>query len=284
MPKKQASKGAFTHPELPGKTYKTERGLNQALKYKREQEAQKSDTTVPDEPDVTLTLSGPAQAYLRDSVATPPENAGYADERDDDDRPVISITEPVVQFVRNRYHTEVSLRFDRHDKRRIELKPRGQRGDFAPIQPADLNDPVLIQNVNLGLVELITAGEAAEIAGKQTTNQQAVHPALAVLRNELGEEYDQDSIKVEIPFEEQGVVVAELEDGNVIVDRTGIRRKRARGQEPGTPDYIAGAENVHAPAGEEAAYLSDLQARQKQLEGPAAAGIQRVTVEPTRTT
>lgn len=266
MPRKTAAK--LTHPRLPGKKYVTERGLNQALAALDKREL--TDKTIAQQAVKNAALA----QFSKPETAS---NAGATAE---------APTRPA-SFIRNRYHTEVSLRFERHDgKRRIELKPRGQRGDFAPIQPADLNEPVLIDNVNIGLIELISAGEAAEIASKQTTNQQKVHPALAVLRNELGEEYGDDAIKLEIPFEQQGVVVAELQDGQVVVDNgTGIRRKRAPGQEPASPDYIAGgAPTHHAPAGEEAAYLSDLRARAKTLEGPEAGlgGIRTVVVEQTQ--
>ena len=97
----------------------------------------------------------------------------------------------------------------------------------------------------------------------------------------MGEAYAPDALKLEKPFEDQGVVVAQLEDGNVVVDNgTGIRRSRRAGESPGTPQGISGAEPGHAPAGEEAAYLSDIKARQKNLQGPEAGlgGINRVVV------
>ena len=271
----------LTDSRLPGKKYKTERGLNQALAALEKRERGQTSEEAPVE--VNLKLSAAAEHFLAHDSEANVQSVTSVEE-------AIARTgaeaEPEQLFVRNNYHTDFSLRLDRHEgKRRIELKPRGQRGDFSPIQKADLSDPALIANVNIGVIEVITAGEAAEVATKQTTNQQKVHPALAVLRNELGEEYAQDAVKTEIPFEQQGVVVAELEDGNVVMERGGIRRKRGPGEGPGTPDYVAGAETQHAPAGEEPAFLSDLAARRKDLEGPAAGlgGIQRVTVaEPQK--
>lgn len=190
------------------------------------------------------------------------------------------------KFLRNATYTPFRLRLERHDKdsKPIQLKPRGQRGDFAPLQKEDLHDPDLQANVSLGAVEIITESEAQDIATKQTVNQQATHPALQGLRNELDQPYSDDAVKVTKSHEDQGVVVAELDDGNVVVDRgTGIRR-RGPGATPGTPAEISGAEPNHQPANEDPAYLSDLKARQKNAEGPEAGlgGIQRVVVNETQ--
>lgn len=273
MPTKKKAAAKLTHPRLPGKKYVTQRGLNQALAALDKRENAETQ-------EVSIALSPAAQEYLRDHPQGSP-NEEFNATQESTAREIHKAPE----YIRNRSHIPFSLRLERHDgKRRIELKPRGERGDLSPIKPEDLNDPTLINNINIGIIELISAGEAAEVATKQTTNQQKRHPALQALRNPLGDEYGDDALQVEIPFEQQGVVVAELTDGNVVVDRGGIQRKRAKGQEPGTPDYVVGAERTHAPAGEEAAYLSDLRARAKDIEGPAAAGIQRVTVAPTQKT
>jgi hypothetical protein len=147
-------------------------------------------------------------------------------------KPVEQPTGPVRYAARNLTGYEFGFRLERQsdkNKKRTDLKPRGQRGDFVLLQEGDLEDPALQDQVNVGAVEIITATEAAKIAKKQTTNQQRVHPALALLRNEYGEEYEEGAFSTAQTFEDQGVVVAELHDGQVAVDRGGIVRP---GREP----------------------------------------------------
>jgi len=160
----------------------------------------------------------------------------------------------------------VRFKLDRHppQHRGITLQARGNRGDIQAIQPEDVSDPIF--QANLGrLFEVITAEEAANAVVKQTTNQQAVHPALALIKNQKGEGEGEMKLNVDaIPFEQQGVTVAHLEDGQVAFDRSGIAgRARERGESPGTPGYISGAEPQHAPANEDPSYLSDSRAREK---------------------
>lgn len=115
-------------------------------------------------------------------------------------------------YVRNGYPAPFNLRLDRQtEKRRIELKARGTPGDMHPLKDEDLKDPVLKQNLALGLIEIIPAGEATLIIDKQTTNMShRVHAPLAVLRNELGQTYEQGAVKVEAEFNSQGVTVARV--------------------------------------------------------------------------
>jgi hypothetical protein len=182
-------------------------------------------------------------------------------------------------YVRNLNHTMFRFKLDKHTpaQRGIVLQARGNRGDLSPVEQADLNDRNLRVNVELGLIELITANEAAEVVSKQTTNQQAVHPALSALRNEKGEEYAANAVSMGPSPDEQAITVAKLEDGQIVVDRTGIR-DRVRGEAPGTPDYVGGAEPQHRPANEDPAFLSDLRARQKTAN--PADGM-NVSIEPT---
>lgn len=192
------------------------------------------------------------------------------------------------KFVRNAtgYGYRNRLERQQDQKNALTLEPRGRRGDLAPLQPGDLEDPGLAADIAQGLLEVITEGEAKEILSKQTTNQQAVHPALASLRNEKGEEYPEDALKVVESYEDQGTTVAELEDGQIVIDRgTGaIRRTRPPGAAPGTPAGIPGADygGADVPADEAA----DAAARQKNAEGPGAGlgGIKRVVVNPTQKT
>ena len=211
-------------------------------------------------------------------------------------------------YVRNLYPAPFNLRLDRQtEKRRIELKPSGKPGDLHPLKDEDLNDPVLKQNVQLGIVEIIPAGVASRIIEKQTTNMgERVHVPLALLRNELQQPYKQGNVKVEAEFNEQGVTVAQLDPGLMqghLSDRDvkmtgGMTRTRpgeAVQQAPtdqatsvvrsgfvptgGNPAIIRqGGDNAHA------SMVDDL-ARRKNLQGPQAGlGDVQVVVEPVRKT
>lgn len=118
-------------------------------------------------------------------------------------------------YVRNCYPAPFNLRLDRQtEKRRLELKARGTPGDIHPIKDEDLRDPILKQNLQIGLIEIIPAGEAQSIIEKQTTNMsQRVHAPLAMLRNELDQPYKQGQVKVEAEFNSQGVTVAQVQPG-----------------------------------------------------------------------
>jgi hypothetical protein len=78
------------------------------------------------------------------------------------------------------------------------------------------------------------------ITEKQAINQQTqkVHPALSQIRNELGEEYDEDALKITVE-EDKSKTVAYTEEtaegvGNIVIDRgVGIRRAPV----PGSEDY-----------------------------------------------
>ena len=196
------------------------------------------------------------------------------------------------KFVRNLTGTEFRIRLTRQvqPERPFVLQPRGQRGDIAPLKKEDLQDPILLDNLALGVIELITAAEAQEAIAKQGTNLQAPHPALSALRNELGEEYPEGALKTEVAFEEQGVTVAHLEDGQVAFDHQGIANR-----DPGLTDPNATKESpirstainpADVPVEGLAGSTADAVARQKGAEGPAAGlgGIKKVTLGPTKKT
>lgn len=112
-------------------------------------------------------------------------------------------------WVRNAYPAPFSIRLERQEKKkRIELKPRGHRGDLFPLQEGDLEDPNLQSNLNTGFIEIVPNGEAKNILSKQTQNLQKAHVPIAILRNEKGEPYNPGSLKLEAEFNSQGVVVA----------------------------------------------------------------------------
>lgn len=170
-----------------------------------------------------------------------------------------------LKYIRNIRHVPVGLRLG--TGRRIELRPRGERGDCVPVQPEEMQDEIFLGNVSL-LFEVIPVAEAKTVISKQTTNQQSVHPALAVMRNALGEEYTK-GVVMEESNEDQGKVVA------AVSERGMITRMPAHG----TVDNPISQIPSDVPP-EEAA---DWMARQKNVEGPAAGlGQQRVVKAPVQ--
>lgn len=186
-------------------------------------------------------------------------------------------------YARNLRNAEAAIRLGRNgdrDAKRLEFKPRGQRGDLVKLSKKDLNNEYVIGNIGL-LIEIVTADEARKIIEKQTINiQQRVHPAMASLRNSLGKEYEQDSVIYE--SEDKGVVVAQLNPqgggaGNLpSAGRAGIDWQAARNL-GGNPAILS---DGFADAARDAAVQADIVARRKDIEGPSAAGIRSVTVAP----
>jgi hypothetical protein len=99
------------------------------------------------------------------------------------------------------------------ENRRVDLEPRGYRGDCQPILEADFEDPRFDMNRSL-IFEVITEAEAKEIISKQSINQQHFHPAHAAIQNELGININQ--IRVAEQEEAQGISVGKINpDGSI---------------------------------------------------------------------
>jgi hypothetical protein len=184
-------------------------------------------------------------------------------------------------FVRNLRNIDVGIRLERQDKgARIDLKPRGQINDLKKLKDDDLDDEKLIRNVELGVVEIITAAEAKEIISKQSKNSsRAVHPALALLRNPKGEAYEQTSVPV---VEDNSYTVAHLkpqggEAGEIPSTGRGVDWEAARNGPVSPGGNSAIISDGFAPPD----VAADAQARRKDIEGPAAGlgGINTVVVE-----
>lgn len=158
----------------------------------------------------------------------------------------------VSKYIRNIRHVPVGIRLG--TGRRIELKPRGERGDCAPVQPDEMQDEIFLGNVDL-LFEVISTADAKSVISKQTTNQQSVHPALAAMRSPLGEPYTK-GVVVEESNEDQGKVVA------AVTERGMITRMKAHGS---IDNPI-----VEIPSDVPPEQVSDWVARQKHIEGPEA--------------
>lgn len=163
-------------------------------------------------------------------------------------------------WIRNLHYVPARITFENSTGRRVELTPRGQRGDSAPLQESEELDDRFILNEGL-LFEVITAEEASQVVGKQTTNQQARHPSFQSIRNELGEEYADEEIKITKPFEQQSYAVAELENGEVAIDRgVGIRRAKV----PGSTDHELPAIPMSIDAHEQSEYLAEQRAEHQR--------------------
>lgn len=169
------------------------------------------------------------------------------------------------KYIRNIRNVHVSLRLGDSD-RRIELAPRGQRGDMSPLKKGDQSDEIYI--ANQGLFEVITAEEANDLATKQTTNEQRQrHPALATIRNAHGKEYEEDSINTKASENEDKSRVVAYTDkqaegvGNIVIDRNvGIRRAPL----PGTEDYSLPPVPDSVDPEDQAQWLADERARKAQ--------------------
>lgn len=203
-------------------------------------------------------------------------------------------------YVRNGYTAPLSIRLDRQtEKRRIELKPRGVPGDMHPLEEKDLKDPVLKRNVNIGVCEIIPAGEANRILDKQTTNMtERVHTPTAILRNAKGEEYASGAVKTELEYNAQGVTVGvinpeqmqgKVEDKALKSDGGVVRPEQAQRQREVSSQFVPTGGNPAiietGPINRNLAQdkIKDDLARRKRVEGPEAAlAGMRVTVNPVQ--
>lgn len=114
-----------------------------------------------------------------------------------------------IRYVRSIYGSEARITLD--NGLVINLKPRGQVGDLAPVDAEDRADQKYALNKDL-LFEEISQAEAKQILEKQSTNAQAPrNTTFDLLENELGQPYAQDAPTIEEPFEEQGTVVASID-------------------------------------------------------------------------
>src|ERR1019366_4867291 len=198
------------------------------------------------------------------------------------------------KWVRNLYTSPFSLRLQRQSDlktRRIELKPRGVRGDMFPLEPGDENDHIL--RANEGRVEVIGDGTAKRVAAGQTHNIQKTNTTLALIRNENDEPIKK--LTVETEYNQQGVVVgyvdssaqAKLEKGEFGKSRAVLGDLNRQPEEVlnfvptgGNPAIVS-----QGPLTDDArAAVSDKLARIKGVQGrPEEVLGLTVSVEPTRT-
>lgn len=194
------------------------------------------------------------------------------------------------KWVRNLYTSPFSLRLQRQSDtktRRIELKPRGVRGDMFPLEEGDEKDHILI--ANLGRVEVIGDGTAKRVLAGQTHNIQKTNTTLAMIVNEVGEPIQK--LTVETEYNQQGVVVGYIDpNAKPKAPLGGILRPD---QIPAATDQVAHfvptggnpaiisqgplTDNAKAAVADKLARIKGVQGRPEEVLGLT------VSVEPTRT-
>jgi hypothetical protein len=146
------------------------------------------------------------------------------------------------------------------------------RGDAVQVSKEELADSRTQQNIDL-IFEVLTETQIKKVWEDQLTNQQAHHPAIETLLNDKGQKFDNKQVVIkERSFHEQGVTVAELSNGQMVIDR-GIGVKRFSGM--GTQDHPIPSVPHEVPADQQADWLA-----RQNVEGPAAGlGNLNVTID-----
>ncbi len=120
------------------------------------------------------------------------------------------------KYIRNLYGTPLGIKLASGE--RMDLLPRGMRGDLMAISKDQEKDHRLIANVGL-TVEVIPESEARQVIEGQATNQQSFHPALALLRDPQGRPYEQEDVRMDTDPQNQGEVVAQVDGaGNIAME------------------------------------------------------------------
>jgi len=148
---------------------------------------------------------------------------------------------PVKKFIRNVRGVNVRVTFD--SGRRVQLEPRGQRGDMSAVSKDELDDPIFLSNLGL-LYEIISGADAEEIRAKQFTNA-STHPNRpeALLTNQLGENIT--SSGVDKSFESQGRVIATLHETVGDTPREQKSTQITRGMNPERSDVPGSSDNSY---------------------------------------
>lgn len=191
------------------------------------------------------------------------------------------------KWVRNLYTSPFSLRLQRQSDtktRRIELKPRGVRGDMFPLEDGDEKDHILI--ANLGRVEIIGDGTAKRVLAGQTHNIQKTNTTLAMITNEVGEPIKR--LTVETEYNQQGVVVGYIDPNakpkaplggilrpNQVPDQ--VTHFIPTGGNPAIVSQGPLTDNAKAAVADKLARIKGAQGRPEEVLGLT------VSVEPTRT-
>lgn len=118
-----------------------------------------------------------------------------------------------LHYIRNLHHGAGGARFDLSlNDIRIDLRPRGERGDMRLVTQEMIDDPMYQHNKGI-IFEEISIDDGQEIIRKQQINQQSGPDTFDLLTNEYGQKYKQVRATVTAPFEQQGTVVANIAPG-----------------------------------------------------------------------
>ena len=111
------------------------------------------------------------------------------------------------KHIRNIRGVDVRLTFE--SGRRVQLAPRGMRGDMTAVSKDELDDPIFLNNLGI-LYEVLAAKDADEVREKQNINAstRTVRPE-DLLTNEKGESMSE--VTLEGSYESQGKTIATLE-------------------------------------------------------------------------
>lgn len=160
-------------------------------------------------------------------TATPPKSPEQTPTKTASKSTTAPSTSKSLHYIRNLHNMAGGARFDLAlNSVRIDLRPRGQRGDMRPVTQEMIDDPVY--QFNKGIIfEEIPFDAGQEIIRKQAINQQSGPDTFDLLTNEYGQKYKQVRATVTAPFEQQGQVVANIAPaadgrnttGNVELDR-----------------------------------------------------------------
>lgn len=239
---------AFTDPRLPGREYKTERGLKLGLSALEKRQL-----------GANVTIEVPLPAQPTSGVAfVAPEAA----------------PEPTQVYIRNLHHGPCRFRIDEAN---YKLAPRGMRGDTAILAREEAYTPQFQMNIDL-LFEVLSADEFVRVATGQVTNQRALHPALSTITNPTGEPIER--IVVEQEFTEQGFVVGQevqQGEGRFSEKRTIIERAVApkRATLPGTEDRPIPTISMEIAPEQQSAMLAQQNAEMAALAAADAVARQR---------
>lgn len=170
----------------------------------------------------------------------------------------------------------IAVRCTLDSGRRIELQPRGQRGDLAALGEDEHSDSKVIENVGW-IWEPITQEEAHAIFSKQGTNSnQNVGSIMDIIRNPKGEAYENEAV-VEKPFEQQGIDAGTVSEKGDIQRAPGAPPERV--ELPGTNNFPIPDVPSDVPPDQ----VSDYLARNAGEDaGDALRSSLRVSVQPTQ--
>ena len=111
------------------------------------------------------------------------------------------------KHIRNIRGVDVRLTFD--SGRRIQLAPRGMRGDLVAVSKDELEDPIFLNNLGL-LYEVISGKDADDVRSKQGTNASTrTQRPEDILTNEKGEAIS--NVSLDQSNESKGKTLATLQ-------------------------------------------------------------------------